>query len=508
MINAPVFLSFFLAISWNVLAAHGSNKAETSDSLHHFIALEFDKPGLFSLQQADFELFDEASIKILKIRGEFDEEVISFLEDRPYRYFFSTDRRYLISTGDSRSDSLYLSELNEDYGLLQNRMSEKVAGYDIAVFPHIRDLETVQLISGFADRLSENRNASIPVFITIPLSEAETDLPGNIDFVNFVVPPLDSFSFLRNQLYSLELSDDDHQNYTNLQKLLERSREADNSVAVLDGEWVIDQMNDSVGMGIILKNYQLSGAVTIPVPEASKVQLTLNLPALILLLLFISYILHYKYQPVYRHSLGRFLFNHNFFVDDVIEHRIYLTTPGLILLAQHILLSGLIFLVTARSLISEAGLESLFYHYPLLSSLPQDYYSFFIIGVVVSAFSKALSILWLHLFNRELRYISQVLTLYTWPLQINLLVVTFAVIGLNSGISDFWMISLFVIFLIIWFMSFNVAAIDGAKALEGKSIIYLLVTVGINTLVCTVMAVAIFMIPEVIKPLQLAMYLP
>src|SRR6056297_3127226 len=169
MINAPVFLSFFLAISWNVLAAHGSNKAETSDSLHHFIALEFDKPGLFSLQQADFELFDEASIKILKIRGEFDEEVISFLEDRPYRYFFSTDRRYLISTGDSRSDSLYLSELNEDYGLLQNRMSEKVAGYDIAVFPHIRDPETVQLISRFADQLRENINGGIPLFITIPL---------------------------------------------------------------------------------------------------------------------------------------------------------------------------------------------------------------------------------------------------------------------------------------------------------------------------------------------------
>ena len=508
MINASVFLSFFLAISWNVLAAHGSNKAETSDSLHHFIALEFDKPGLLRLQQADFELFDEASIRILKIRGEFDEEVMSFLEDRPYRYFFSTDRRYLISTGDSRSDSLYLSGLTEDYGLLQNRMSEKVAGYDIAVFPHIRDPETVQLISRFADQLRENINGGIPLFITIPLSETEASIPENINFINFTVPPFHSFSFLRNQLYSLELSDDDHQNYTNLQKLLERSREADNSVAVLDGEWVIDQMNDSVGMGIILKNYQLSGAVTIPVPEASKVQLTLNLPALILLLLFISYILHYKYQPVYRHSLGRFLFNHNFFVDDVIEHRIYLTTPGLILLAQHILLSGLIFLVTARSLISEAGLESLFYHYPLLSSLPQDYYSFFIIGVVVSAFSKALSILWLHLFNRELRYISQVLTLYTWPLQINLLVVTFAVIGLNSGISDFWMISLFVIFLIIWFMSFNVAAIDGAKALEGKSIIYLLVTVGINTLVCTVMAVAIFMIPEVIKPLQLAMYLP
>lgn len=508
MINVPVFLSFFLAVSWNVLAAHGSNQAETSDSLKHFIALEFDQSDLLSLQESDFELFDEASIRILKIRGEFDEEVLSFLEDRPYRYFFSTGQRYLISTGDSRADSLYLSELADEYTLLQNRLSEKTAGYDIAVFPHIRDPETVQLISSFADRLIENRNASIPVFTTIPFSEAETAFPGTIDFVNFVVPPFDSYSFFRNQLYSLELTDDDHQNYTNLQKLLKRSRQADNSVAVLDGKWVIGQMNDSIEMGIILKNYQQSGALTIPIPEASKTQLTLNVPVLILLFLFITYLLHYKYQPVYRHSLGRFLFNHNFFVDDVIEHRIYLTTSGLILLAQHILLSGLIFLVTARTLFSEAGLESLFHHYPVLSSLPGNYYSFFIVGVVVSALSKALSILWLHLFNRELRYISQVLTLYTWPLQINLLVATFAVIGLNSGMSEFWMISLLVIFLIIWFMSFNVAAIDGAKALEGKSIIFLLATVGINTLVCTVIAVAVFMIPEVIKPLQLAMYLP
>jgi len=164
--------------------------------------------------------------------------------------------------------------------------------------------------------------------------------------------------------------------------------------------------------------------------------------------------------------------------------------------------------VAARTLFSEAGLENLFYHYPLLSSLPANHYSFFSIGVVFSALSKALSILWLHLFNRELRYINQVLTLYTWPLQINLLIVTFAVIGFNTGMSEFWMISLFVTFLIIWFMSFNIAAIDSAKALEGKSIIYLIATVGVNTLVCTVMAVTVFMIPEIIKPLQLAIYLP
>lgn len=508
MINAPVFLSFFFAIAWNVLVAHGSNKAETSDSLHHFIALEFDQSGLLSLQESDFELIDEAFIRILKIRGEFDEEVLSFLEDRPYRYFFSTDRRYLISTGDSRSDSLYLSGLTEDYLLLQNRMSEKVAGYNIAVFPHTRDRETVQLISRFADQLTKNQNGEIPVFITIPFSEDETSLPVEIDFVNFVVPPFHSYSFFRNQLYSLEVSDEEHQNYTNLQRLLQKSLEADNSVAVLDGEWVIDQMNDSVEMGILLKNYQQSGAVTIPIPAALKRQSALSLPVLVLLLLFITYILHYAYQPMYRHSLGRFLLNHNFFVDDVIEHRIYLITPGLILLAQHILLSGLIFLVTARTLFSEAGLESLFYHYPMLSSLPQEYYSFFIIGAVVSALSKTLSILWLHLFNRELRYINQVLTLYTWPLQINLLVVTFAVIGFNTGMSEFWMISLFVTFLLIWFMSFNLAAIDGAKALEGKSVIFLLATVGINTLVCSIMAGAVFMIPEVIKPLQLAIYLP
>ena len=508
MINAPALLSFFLAISWNINAANGNSKAETSDSLQYFVALEFDQSGLLNLQESDFELIEEASIRILKIRGEFDQEVLSFLEGRPYRYFFSTGQRYLISTGDSRADSLYLSNLTEGYKLLQNQLSEKAAGFDIAALPHIRDRETVQLISRFANQLRENADEVIPIYITIPFSEAETSLPGNIDFVNFTVPPFHSYSFFRNQLYSLKLSDDDHQNYTNLKNLLERSLEAENSVAVLNGGWVIDQMNDSVEMSIILKNYQQNGTLTIPVPEAPKLQTTLNFPVLVLLLLFITYILHYKYQPMYRHSLGRFLFNHKFFVDDVIEHRIYLTTPGLILLAQHILLSGLIFLVTARTLFSEAGLESLFYHYPLFSSLPETYYSFFIIGVVVSALSKALSILWLHLLNRELRHINQVLTLYTWPLQINLLVVTFAVIGFNTGLSEFWMISLFVMFLIIWFMSFNIAAIDGAKALEGKSIIYLLATVGVNTLVCTVMAVAVFMIPEVIKPLQFAIYLP
>jgi len=512
MINASVcssfFISFFFIVAGNATVATGAGEKGMRDSLSHYIALEFDSSDLLQLDDPDFKKLEDGDIRLIKVRGTINEPVASFLQNRSYRYFFSTDLRYLISTGDSRTDSLYLSDLIRDYTFLESSLPGQVAGYGIAVFPHVRDTDTIQLLSEFSAQVRSTGSELIPIYITIPMIEQETPLPGNIDFVNFVVPPFDSHSFLSNQLYSLKLSDDEHRNYTDLQNILEKSSEVSNSVVVLDGSWVIQEMDKSDKMEIILTNYQQDGSVTIPLPASDGKQMALNPAALILLLLLVTYILHYKYQPMYRHSLGRFFFNHNFFVDDVIEHRIHLTTPGLILLGQHILLSGLIFFVVAHTLFSDRGLDSFFYHYSLFSFLPVSYFSFFFIGVIFSALSKILSILWLHLLNRKLQYIDQVLTFYTWPLQANLLVVIFVVIGFNTGISEIWMVSLLFLFLIIWFMSFNIAAIDGAKALEAKGVFYLIATAGMNTLFGTLLVAAIFMIPAIIKPLQLAYYLP
>ncbi len=501
-------LLFIIPGSSNVYSM--ADHSPYSDAETHFVALEFPVSGLSQLNQSDFELINRNGIRLLYLTGSASLDQLTRLQDLPFRYFFSTNQKYLIALNNLSADSLYLQNLVSDYNLLEEALPDKIAGFAIAVHPLIWDSKTRELLSDFMARLKTTQQTALPLFITIPFRAANIPFPGNLDFINFEVPPFDSYVFLPNQLFSLKLSDNDFENFENLKQVMEQSLQTEKSVIVLNGPWLLERMKVSDEMKVILKNYQENGLLTIPLPAQPQEAAGFNPAVFLLLILIVTYILHYKFQPMYSHSLHRFFFNHHFFTEDVIENRMYLSTPGLILLIQHVVLSGLIFYVTARSLFSADGLDALshHFHFTIPAFMPDQFFFFFFAGMIFSALSKAVSILWLHFLNRGLPHISQTLTLYAWPLQVNVIIVTLAIIGLNTGINHIVMIILFSLFLFIWFMSFNLAAIDSAKAVPSKYVIYILATAGLHTIIICGIVAAVFLTPEIFKPLQLAFKLP
>ena len=477
------------------------------DSLRSFFAFHFDADKISTFTDSDFLLMEESGIRLLYLEGEVSSLAVSRLQNQPFRYFFSPGSSYLVSTGNRQADSLYLQNIFDQYQLITRSLQEKTAGFGIADYPYLKDDDTRRLMSLFAEELKSPSDNNLPLFFTTGRYDIKPMLPENLNFIHFVTDAGSDLPVAAGQLYSLSGFDNTHDFYRKLKNLLGKTEGINPVVIVIDGEFALEQLSLSDNLKTTIQNYQQKDAVVVPVPAPQPEGYSLNPPIVILLLILISYILHYRYQPRYRHSLGRFFFNHSFFTDDIIENRIQLTTPGFILLIQHIVMSGLMFYTVSLALLSNRGLESLFHHFPALNIFPQSHISMFFIGVMISALSKAVALLWLHLVNRKLQYFSQVLNLYAWPLQVNLVIVTLGVVALQTGLGENLMIFLFMIFLFTWYMSFNIAATDSARALEKNSVLYLAFTVGLNTLFFAAMIMIFFLMPEFKNPVLFAIWL-
>jgi len=487
----------------------GNSLSQTGqpDSLRSFFALHFETGNISTLTDDDYRQMEESGIRLLYLEGEIDARSVNQLKERPFRYFFSPGYSYLVSTGNRQADSLYFQNIFEQNRLIQQSLQTQTAGFGIAEHPFLRDEETRNLLNFFAQQLTSASGQNLPLFLTSGKFGSESVLPENLNFFHFINSSGTSTPLASGQLYSFNGFENEYDFYRKLKSLLEMTAGIEPVVIVIDGEFALEQLSESAHLKTVIQNFQLRHAVVVPVPAGEPEAHSLNPPILILLLIIFSYMLHYSYQPRYRHSLGRFFFNHSFFTDDIIENRIQLATPGFILLTQHIVMSGLMFYTASLALLTDKGLESLFFHFPLLNFLPQSHISLFFIGVVISALSKAIALLWLHLINRKLQYFSQVLNLYAWPLQVNLIPAMLGVVAFEAGMNENLMIFLFMIFLFTWYMGFNIAAIDSARALEKNSVLYLTLTVGLNTLLAAALILMFFLMPEFRKPVLFAIWL-
>jgi hypothetical protein len=194
-------------------------------------------------------------------------------------------------------------------------------------------------------------------------------------------------------------------------------------------------------------------------------------------------------------------------VDDILEYRTRSFWPGVILLTQHAFLCGLVAYLASMIFFSGTGLQSLFYHLPFLTLFGTSAFSFFIWGFLSASVLQILSVLWIFILNKKLKAVVQAIHLYCWPLHVNLIVVVLMV-SIYSASPDSGLLSfLILLFPIVWFISFNVAAIDAAKALRGASIIYLILTVGIHVILISAFILYLIFTPLLYKSISLALML-
>jgi hypothetical protein len=134
--------------------------------------------------------------------------------------------------------------------------------------------------------------------------------------------------------------------------------------------------------------------------------------------------------------------------------------------------------------------------------------SLFISAVLVAVLLEMVSVFWIYISNKKLTSFSQILNLYSWPLHLNLLVVTFLVVFNRVGFDEIWTLILGAVFILIWFFSFNIAAIDSSKFLENGRTLFLSGTVGVHMLVMIGIFMYLLYSPSILEPILFAIEVP
>ncbi|HLR32595.1 MAG TPA: hypothetical protein VK074_08900, partial [Fodinibius sp.] len=221
-----------------------------------------------------------------------------------------------------------------------------------------------------------------------------------------------------------------------------------------------------------------------PVPgEEEPSQSTSPLPILTLLLVWATLAFHYNSSPLYRKSLFRYFTGHAFFLSDIFRQHIRSPLPALVIIIQNALLTAALAFTIAVSFWSETGLHSLIYHFPGLFLISGGEYDIFIAFFGFTLVFSLTGILWLYFSYTSIVSVTQIMTIFAWPLQVNILLGSFAIAMQISGGHATITALLAGLLLLVWLGSFVMAALDASRSLPEKRLRYIGVTAGLYLVV-------------------------
>lgn len=293
-----------------------------------------------------------------------------------------------------------------------------------------------------------------------------------------------------------------------VKKLLEKAH-ADSLPVFFNSKWLTKMINEHPDFAQALLHYSTNNELVFPLPkEAQKEMSNHNMIVALMLLILSVFVLNYHYSPIYKKTLSRYFLAHKFLVDDIMNRHVRTITPALVILFQHILATGITAYCLGNVFISEAGWQAIQYHYPQFFISQDPLITILIWSSLLSLLTSTISILWVRLINKKVTHFSQAVLLYSWPLQVNL-VITFLIVTLTvSGFSSGLMYILGGIFIIIFLGSFIITVVDTSGYLTSRKVEFLLASIGIYTTVFAVLSIWFFSSSFLLDVLSLGASLP
>lgn len=489
-------LSFLFLFTFGFTPANGQSSADTGNRL----ALYVDATQNQAEIENQLQLASGLSIRIIETNG-----ILPTQESESRFYLFDTQNYFLTP--------YQIETLSDEYKLtIRAKIDEASTTYGrqllaISLLKYPYDSSALFAEAGrlFLDSLDVSAidyqlyyHSINPTAETIPTgfdfisnrAQANTEADAEAPVVHF--SPSETF---RESLLSLE-------------SVLNQSRQFENAIVVIPADWLYEALIRYPDLEYIFHNYIDGKTISFPIPAETPSSPDVNWAVILLLAIWASFILHYRYQPIYGQSVMRYFVNHNFFVDDIKEHRLRNALPGLILLFQHALLTGLFLYLSAELLLSQSGVEIFAHHFPFLMMFGASNLSFFAMGVLLATILEIVSVLWIYLLNKQMNFFNQAINLYSWPLHLNLLVVTVLVVLNQVENTDGWILSIALLFTLVWFFSFNMAAIDSARFLDSGRVLYLIGTVGLHVIILGGIVIYLTYSPEYIESVLFAVSAP
>lgn len=493
-------MSLIFSVFLLLLSPGYTGLVQTEQQPSHRIALSFSNDD-FIPSEVQLDLLEDLNIRLFEIS---DPLVVSNLTDPRYRFLLDTGPEFsvpgVLATQVGELTGEVLTRIEE----FRRQTGDRIAAVSIFRYPFETYGEFSQLASAFADSLGNEFSDPLYYHSAFPASAV---LPDGFNFTSKRAEPGQDLRIVFPVIH-VKPTENQYETYSLLNNIFSELEQKEESITILPARWFFNQIEQRSELRFLFRDFTSGKAITFPLPEQPAPPPYMNWSVLLLLLIWGSYALHFRYQPIYSQSMTRYFTNHAFFVDDVMENRLRNLLPGVILLTQHALLTGLFVFACTELLISSLGLEVIRHYFQPFMFLQSTTLSLFLSSVLVAVLLQSVSVIWIYVSNKKLTSVSQVLNLYSWPLHLNLFVVTFLVVFNRVGFNEIWTLILGSLFVLIWFFSYNIAAIDSSRFLENGRGFFLTITVGIH--VCLVIGILIylFLTPSVLEPIIFAIEVP
>lgn len=271
---------------------------------------------------------------------------------------------------------------------------------------------------------------------------------------------------------------------TPFKQVIQETSEHPQKPFFLESSWLLSMIESYPELKAILHSLATDSDPIFPAPEESlPSQSQSPLPIIILLLVWGMLAFHYNVSPLYRKSLFRYFSGHRFFLSDIFRQHIRSPFPSIIIGIQNALIISAALFTVVTNFLSDAGLQSLSHHFPGLFFFSGSEYDIFAAAFGMTLIFSLISILWLYLSHKSLRSITQIMTLFAWPLQINIVLGTLA-IAIHVSDGSMMIIALLTGLMLIGCLgSFVITSMDAKKYLANKRLRYISITAGLYLLI-------------------------
>ena len=251
------------------------------------------------------------------------------------------------------------------------------------------------------------------------------------------------------------------------QEMLRVTRPAGDIPVYLHGHWVETHLGDGLEEALIIFAGDSDAVLPNPLQPAADPEVNWNI--VLLLLIWISFAVHYAFFPNYNKSLFRYFSNHKFFIEDIFEKRIRFPSTPVFLNLQAATMFGLFFYTLYTFHISAAGLDVLRYYLPIPVWMHPGIF-FFVAGFIFKLIYSTVMTFWVFAPSLDTQWLNPAAAAYIWPQQTLLPVITLMITidaaGGPSGLFN----AMAIVFLLIWLTSYYIAAYNVRQYVERKTL--------------------------------------
>ncbi|MCH8558062.1 MAG: hypothetical protein LAT84_09580 [Balneolia bacterium] len=217
--------------------------------------------------------------------------------------------------------------------------------------------------------------------------------------------------------------------------------------------WLTEQDEFGSEMLYAFSN-QLAGSATVPLPALQPETPSIRLDVIILLLLWLSFSIHFRFNPNYNRSVIRYFASYSFMVEDILRRHIIMGGSALVVFVQISVLWGLVLSSAFTGLFGTAGHEAFGYHYSFIPGT----WGVFAIGAVAGTLFNAVGLIWLMSTCFRQDIFSMASTFFLWPMHIGFVLATILVTVAVLMPGSIIIVVLCFVFLLLNYVAFYLAS--------------------------------------------------